>query len=106
MVELRDATAHDSEAVAALHADSWRRNYRGAFPDAYLDGEVFADRRAVWTERLREAAADAFTVVAEVDGARRRASRTRSSTQIPSSARWSTTCTSRTTASERGSAPA
>ena len=65
---LRDATARDSEAIAALHADSWRRNYRGAFPDAYLDGEVFADRRAVWTERLREPRAEAFTVVAEIDG--------------------------------------
>jgi ribosomal protein S18 acetylase RimI-like enzyme len=65
---LRDATARDAEVIAALHADSWRRNYRGAFPDAYLDSEVFADRRAVWTERLREPRAGAFTIVAELDG--------------------------------------
>src|SRR4051794_16812075 len=65
---LRDATADDATTVAALHADSWRRNYRGAFPDAYLDGEVFADRQAVWSERLAHPDANAFTIVAEIDG--------------------------------------
>jgi hypothetical protein len=28
-----------------LHADSWRRHYRGAYADAFLDGDVLADRR-------------------------------------------------------------
>jgi ribosomal protein S18 acetylase RimI-like enzyme len=50
----RRATADDAGAVARLHADSWRRNYRGAFSDAFLDGDVLADRMAVWTERLRD----------------------------------------------------
>jgi ribosomal protein S18 acetylase RimI-like enzyme len=64
----RDATALDVEAIAALHADSWRRNYRGAYSDEYLDGDVFADRRAVWTDRLTEAGSRAFTIVVERDG--------------------------------------
>ncbi|MBV9411286.1 MAG: GNAT family N-acetyltransferase, partial [Acidimicrobiia bacterium] len=39
-VRCRVATIDDVEAIAALHADSWRRNYRGAYLDSYLDGDV------------------------------------------------------------------
>lgn len=45
-------SAADAAAIAALHADSWRRHYRGAYSDAFLDGDVEADRLAVWTSRL------------------------------------------------------
>jgi ribosomal protein S18 acetylase RimI-like enzyme len=62
----RYATPEDVEAIAALHADSWRRHYRGAFLDTFLDGDVFADRLAVWRERLAEPRRDRFTVVAEL----------------------------------------
>ncbi|MHB8463277.1 MAG: GNAT family N-acetyltransferase [Acidimicrobiales bacterium] len=64
----RPATAGDIEPVAALHADSWRRNYRGAYPDEFLDGPVFADRLAVWSERLTKARPDQRTIVAHVEG--------------------------------------
>lgn len=37
----RPARATDSEAIAVLHADSWRRHYRGAYSDAFLDGDVY-----------------------------------------------------------------
>jgi GNAT superfamily N-acetyltransferase len=40
--------------VAALHADSWRRHYRGVYSDAFLDGDVLDDRRAEWGRRLRQ----------------------------------------------------
>jgi len=60
----RDATTEDADAVAALHADSWRRNYRGAYRDSYLDGDVFEERQEVWRARLRSEAGDRFTVVA------------------------------------------
>jgi GNAT superfamily N-acetyltransferase len=66
-VQLRDATSGDAEAVAALHADSWRRHYRGVYRDDYLDGEVFAERRAVWCARFGDPTADARTILA-VDG--------------------------------------
>ena len=46
------ATADDAQQVGLLHADSWRRHYRGAYADAFLDGDVDSDRTAVWTERL------------------------------------------------------
>jgi ribosomal protein S18 acetylase RimI-like enzyme len=42
----------DADAIAALHADSWRRHYRGAFSDNFLDGDVTAVLRDRWRERL------------------------------------------------------
>jgi ribosomal protein S18 acetylase RimI-like enzyme len=65
----RLGTAGDIEAIATLHADSWRRNYRGAYLDSYLDGDVVADRTAVWTERLTHPRPTQHTIVAELDGA-------------------------------------
>ncbi|HWE61051.1 MAG TPA: GNAT family N-acetyltransferase [Chloroflexota bacterium] len=67
-VTLRDASAHDIEAIAARHADSWRRHYRGAYLDSFLDGDVVADRQAVWGERLTAPGTDQFTIVADCDG--------------------------------------
>jgi GNAT superfamily N-acetyltransferase len=64
-VRFRHATASDAEPIAGLHTDSWRRHYRGAYSDAFLDGDVVADRRAVWTERLRVGRPDCCTIVAE-----------------------------------------
>jgi ribosomal protein S18 acetylase RimI-like enzyme len=66
-LQLRLAGPADSESIARLHADSWRRHYRGAYSDAFLDGDVEADRRAVWGLRLREAHGDTVTIVAEED---------------------------------------
>ncbi|HMF04033.1 MAG TPA: GNAT family N-acetyltransferase [Acidimicrobiia bacterium] len=64
----REATADDVEAIAQLHADSWRRNYRGAFSDAFLDGPVVTERQSVWAERLTRPESSRYTVVAEEDG--------------------------------------
>jgi GNAT superfamily N-acetyltransferase len=50
------AGTDDVETVATLHADSWRRFYRGAYADSFLDGDVVADRRAVWSARLTDPA--------------------------------------------------
>jgi ribosomal protein S18 acetylase RimI-like enzyme len=60
----RAAGPDDAEAIALLHADSWRRHYRGAYSDSYLAGDVVADRNAVWSSRLAAPARTA-TVVAE-----------------------------------------
>jgi GNAT superfamily N-acetyltransferase len=54
--------------VARLHADSWRRHYRGAYSDAFLDGDVLADRLTVWSERLRAPLPGSCTILAERDG--------------------------------------
>jgi ribosomal protein S18 acetylase RimI-like enzyme len=63
--QFRLAGAPDAEAIAALHAESWRRHYRGAYSDAFLDGDVAADRGAVWSDRLGDRRADYCTIVAE-----------------------------------------
>jgi ribosomal protein S18 acetylase RimI-like enzyme len=65
-MEYRDATWLDAPAIAALHADSWRRSYRGSYTDAYLDNEADADRLQVWTQRLAQPNPAAQTVVAKV----------------------------------------
>lgn len=65
----RVAHESDAQAVAALHADSWRRHYRGAYSDAFLDADVFSDRLAVWAERLRHPQPDDCTIVAAHDAA-------------------------------------
>jgi GNAT superfamily N-acetyltransferase len=59
----------DVDAVAGLHADSWRRHYRGAYSDAFLDGDVAADRRTVWSQRLAEDDGTTCTLLAEDDDA-------------------------------------
>lgn len=46
------ATAADAAAIAALHALSWRANYRGILPDGLLDGPIEEEHLAVWRERL------------------------------------------------------
>jgi GNAT superfamily N-acetyltransferase len=64
---LRSAGADDAEQIAMLHADSWRRHYRGAFADSFLDGDIEAERRSVWSSRLA-APANAETILAEHGG--------------------------------------
>jgi GNAT superfamily N-acetyltransferase len=64
----RLACPADAEAIAKLHADSWRRHYRGAYSDAFLDGDVVADRIAVWTDRLRKPDPRSSTILAEGEG--------------------------------------
>ena len=68
MVRYREATEHDAGAIAALHADSWRRHYRGAYLDSYLDGDVVADRLEIWSCRLTPPRLNQYTVMAEDGG--------------------------------------
>src|SRR5262245_6469418 len=67
-LQVRLAGPADAEQIAALHADSWRRHYRGAYSDTFLDGDLDADRRAEWADRLDERRGNTATIVAEVDG--------------------------------------
>ena len=68
-IRCRAAKVRDVEAIAALHADSWRRNYRGAYLDSYLDGDVMTDRLVVWCERITRPDPSFRTIVAERGGA-------------------------------------
>jgi hypothetical protein len=50
-VIFRAARPDDAGAIAGLHADSWQRHYRGAFSDAFLDGDVAGYLLPLWTDR-------------------------------------------------------
>jgi ribosomal protein S18 acetylase RimI-like enzyme len=64
-IRLRLATPADIEGIADLHADSWRRNYRGSFADSFLDGDLIAERRAAWTAQLTDPGPLDHTLVAD-----------------------------------------
>lgn len=68
-ITFRQVSFPDVEAIAALHAESWRRHYRGAYLDSFLDGDVLADRLAVWGTRLMAPSADHFTIIADQSNA-------------------------------------
>jgi ribosomal protein S18 acetylase RimI-like enzyme len=67
-LRFRSAEAGDAAGVAGLHADSWRRHYRGAFSDAFLDGDVAGYLLARWSERLSAQDPKTRTIVAELGG--------------------------------------
>ena len=67
-VAIREATAADARAIAAVHVRSWQAAYRGELPDAYLDGLSVDERESQWIERLRASRSDGGTLVAEEDG--------------------------------------
>ncbi|HEX3649717.1 MAG TPA: GNAT family N-acetyltransferase [Pseudonocardiaceae bacterium] len=67
-MNFRTAGPADAPSVAALHADSWRRHYRGAYADSFLDYAADDYLTGLWTERLTTPKAPACTIVAEHDG--------------------------------------
>lgn len=67
-VSFRAARRVDARAIAGLHADSWRRHYRGAFSDAFLDGDVDGYLETIWNDRLAAPGPRARTILAECDG--------------------------------------
>lgn len=66
-LSIRLADVGDAASIAALHAESWRRHYRGAYADRYLDSDLYTDRLNVWTDRLGQPQ-DTITLVAEAQG--------------------------------------
>ncbi len=67
-LRFRAAGPEDADGIAMLHAGSWRRHYRGAYSDTFLDGDVVADRRVVWSSRLATPQHSATIVAEDGDG--------------------------------------
>jgi ribosomal protein S18 acetylase RimI-like enzyme len=67
-VVIRPADVNDVPDIARIHMESWRRHYRGMYSDAYLDGDLYADRLTAWTGKLAWDHRTHFTVLAEHDG--------------------------------------
>jgi ribosomal protein S18 acetylase RimI-like enzyme len=66
---IRPARIEDADAIASLHAASWRAHYRGSLSDAYLDGPIEAERQAVWAQRLYHPREGQVVLLAEMDSA-------------------------------------
>ena len=66
-VSIRPAIKNDYRDIAALHAKSWRQNYRGTFSDHFLDSEVLEDRLTVWKKRLENPKKNQFIYIAEIE---------------------------------------
>ena len=68
MVELKDARSEDYKAIAKLHADSWKKYYRGIYSDQFLDHDVYQNRLDVWRERLSAPALNQQVIIAADEG--------------------------------------
>jgi ribosomal protein S18 acetylase RimI-like enzyme len=67
-LRFRPARSDDAKAVAALHADSWQRHYRGAYSDAFLDRDAVEYLSNLWVDRLADPSEHDRTIVAECNG--------------------------------------
>ncbi|WP_157958463.1 GNAT family N-acetyltransferase [Salinicola lusitanus] len=55
-VVVRRATPADAEAIATIHVDAWRHNYRGWIAETTLAGLDVAARAAAWRSQLEAGA--------------------------------------------------
>ncbi len=63
----RQANKTDISAIAAIHALSWKENYRGILSEQYLDHQVDLDRHNVWNKRLSHDDPNQIIILAEVN---------------------------------------
>lgn len=63
-MNIRRATYQDVGSIADLHAASWRYAYRGALSEKFLAGDIVADRKTLWEQRLSQPS-NQLVIVAE-----------------------------------------
>jgi ribosomal protein S18 acetylase RimI-like enzyme len=68
MYVFRDARIGDINAIADLHAQSWRENYASVLSQDYLDNRVLTERQTLWTTRLSTLSEEQFILVVENEG--------------------------------------
>lgn len=66
-VQILEAVAMDIDAIAHIHAESWRDAYKGILDDSFLAGPIDADRLQLWTPRF-EAAPDGQIIMKAENG--------------------------------------
>lgn len=64
-MKIRLAISTDAEAIAALHTSSWRRTYKNALRDQYLQKTAPIEREAVWAQRFASPKENQKVLVAE-----------------------------------------
>ena len=52
MLQFREATIHDGNSIALLHAESWRKYYRGIWSAVFLDNDAYKNRKDRKSTRL------------------------------------------------------
>jgi ribosomal protein S18 acetylase RimI-like enzyme len=57
--------AVDADRIAQLHAESWRRTYRGMMRDEFLDGDVFSNRCEAWRDLMSTVGGGKLVLLAE-----------------------------------------
>ncbi|MDQ3703243.1 MAG: GNAT family N-acetyltransferase [Chloroflexota bacterium] len=66
---VRAAEIADAPDIARVQVDTWRTQYRGLVPDAFLDGASYEERTQRWTRGLTQAETQQCAYVAqEADG--------------------------------------
>jgi ribosomal protein S18 acetylase RimI-like enzyme len=65
---IRPVTVADADAIAALHAASWRSAYRGIFKDDTLGPSLDGERRSHWRSRLAAMRPDDTVLIADGQG--------------------------------------
>lgn len=68
MVDIREPSPADAEALGSIHVRAWQAAYSGGLlPDEYLDGLVEADRADLWREWLSSPPPDRSARLVAVD---------------------------------------
>ncbi len=57
-MNIRNAEHSDADAIAIIHAESWRSSYREILSDEFLDKAVWDERRSFWQKRMPEPGAE------------------------------------------------
>ena len=60
----RKVRPDEADIIANIHAKSWQIAYKGILTDAFLEHNVFANRREVWQKRFAESAKNEFICAA------------------------------------------
>ena len=67
MLQFREATINDGNSIALLHAESWRKYYRGIWSAVFLDNDAYKNRMDIWQQRLNHPQQNQYILLAEKD---------------------------------------
>jgi ribosomal protein S18 acetylase RimI-like enzyme len=67
-VTIRPATTADVSAIARIHLDNWRAEYRGLMSGSFLDKRTYEEQEDFWHAVFRGEHGDSFVCVAEASG--------------------------------------
>ncbi len=67
VVQVRQATAGDADAIAHVKVDTWRTTYRSMVPDSYLDRMSYAAHAGDWSRIIANPACWVYVAADEAD---------------------------------------